>query len=142
MPLRSHRVVRSGVDMGTLYKEPVAEHNDYWCWVESEHPGGAGYVRAVGITAAAYSGRRRAEAEQLAHERGVPVTVERPYKITLKRKYLGPHNQPWVYQCDHPEDGAERPTGTDDYPTAEKAARDHAGRAHPTDTAEFAVDNS
>jgi hypothetical protein len=57
------------------------------------------------------------------------------------RKYQGPHSELWVYQCDHPEDGAERPTGTGDRAIAEEAARAHADRFHPDDKAEVVIMN-
>lgn len=129
--------------MGELYKRPVAEHDDYWHWVEADHPlVEAGYVRAVGITATAYNGPKRIEAEQLARDSEVPIKVERPYAITIKRRYQGPHSKPWVYQCGHPEDGTEHPTGTDDYAAAEQAATEHAHRFHPTDKAEYVKEDS
>lgn len=101
-----------------------------------------GIVRAVGITAAAYNSPSRTEAERLARASEIPVKVERPYTITIKRKYQGPHSRPWVYECGHPEDRAERPTATEDYAVAEQATREHARRFHPTDKAQYVKDDS
>jgi len=62
------------------------------------------------------------------------------YVITLKRAsdQLSP---PWVYRCDHPEDGAERPTTTRDISMAEGIARQHAAVAHPADVADVLIED-
>jgi hypothetical protein len=60
------------------------------------------------------------------------------YRITLKRadNQLNPS---WVYQCDHREDGAERPTTKWDRSAAEEVAREHAALAHPGDKVDVVI---
>jgi hypothetical protein len=56
------------------------------------------------------------------------------YRITLKR--AADQLEPlWVYQRDHPEDGAEHPTATRDRSVAERAVNTHTTRAHHGDQA-------
>lgn len=62
-----------------------------------------------------------------------------PFVIMLRRA-VNQQNPLWVYQCSHPDDGAERPTATRDRSLAEMAARQHAADAHPADAAELIVE--
>ena len=61
-------------------------------------------------------------------------------KIIVRRKHTAHGKHQWVYDCGHPDFGGEDMPG--EYPTtcrdtacAEKAAWEHARRAHPDDTA-------
>jgi hypothetical protein len=67
------------------------------------------------------------------------MTREITYEIAVGRKHSDGKHQ-WVYICEHPDCGtkdgpAEHPTTCQDADCAEKAAWDHARRAHPDDTA-------
>ena len=62
------------------------------------------------------------------------------YEIIAGRKHHGHGKHQWVYACEHPDCGrkdnpAEHPTTCRDAGGAQKAAWDHARRAHPDDTA-------
>jgi len=68
------------------------------------------------------------------------MTREITYEIIAGRKHNGHGKHQWVYVCEHPDCGradspTEHPTTCRDAGCAEKAAWDHARRAHPDDTA-------
>jgi len=66
------------------------------------------------------------------------------YEIIVRHRAGGHGKHQWVYVCGHLDCGrkdssAEHPTTCRDADCAEKAAWDHARRAHPDDTAVIAV---
>jgi hypothetical protein len=68
------------------------------------------------------------------------MSGEITYEIIAGCKHDNGGKHQWVYVCGHPDCGgedspAEHPTTCRDAGSTEKAAWDHARRAHPADTA-------